>query len=169
MCIVSQTYILETSALLGFILSGKTFVEAKSCSSLSSVAGTSARTVLSRNDCCERKCHSFLCWRSHVDEMASQHAQRTVPTLFLSVFSRSFICLSSFHCVCLFLRYIYISFVCFYLLPIFSFVLLSFFILSFLLLSQTTCKLISLYHTLLTISLKGILRLRKTTVLSMCF
>ena len=37
----------EPLALLDFIVSGKTFLETKSCSSLASVAGTSARTVLS--------------------------------------------------------------------------------------------------------------------------
>jgi hypothetical protein len=50
---------METTALLGFIVAGKTFVEAKSCSSLASVTGTSTRTVLSRNVCCERNRQSF--------------------------------------------------------------------------------------------------------------
>jgi hypothetical protein len=59
MCTVSQTNIPETTALLGFIVVGKTFVEAKSCSSLVSVTGTSTRTVLSRTVCCERNLHSF--------------------------------------------------------------------------------------------------------------
>lgn len=91
---MSQTNILETSELLGFIVLGKTFVETKSCSSLASVRGTSARTVLSRNDCCERNRHSFLCWRITLTSwQVNTHSVLYQLCFYLFAFVHLFVCL----------------------------------------------------------------------------
>ena len=95
----------------------KTFVEAKSCSSLASVTRTSARTVLSQNDCCERNRHPFLCWGSHVDELASQHVRRTLSTLFyLFAFLHLFVSLHFILLVYFFITNIFLLFVSIYFL-----------------------------------------------------